>query len=312
MNPEHGEGSGRDERERSPEGKFTVAFETLPSDKHPDRNEDASLALPERGVFAIFDGMGGHRGGAEASTVAREAIIQALEKRTNDRDDVESAKQEITELFRAAHEALLALRRDKYGESDHNSLDEEAEKKFPDTTCTLVRVVPVGEKQHFLVYAHAGDSRLYVDRRDEDILEQATEDDDLVSDFAKDPALRREIRRALDEVTSPKDLEKEFIGLPLRTFFAFRNVISNSLGKDKGPGIGIVPVAAGDRVILTSDGVHDNLTSVDMQNIVGDAESVEEIARELAKRAQERSREKIDHNVRAKPDDMTALVVEVK
>ena len=41
-------------------------------------NQDRLLALPERGLFAVFDGVGGQRAGEVASQTAAETIEEAL------------------------------------------------------------------------------------------------------------------------------------------------------------------------------------------------------------------------------------------
>src|SRR5215213_7083164 len=41
-------------------------------------NQDRYLALPERGLFAVFDGVGGQRAGEVASQTAAETIEEAL------------------------------------------------------------------------------------------------------------------------------------------------------------------------------------------------------------------------------------------
>src|SRR5919205_1088367 len=41
-------------------------------------NQDRYLSLPERGLFAVFDGVGGQRAGEVASETAAETIEEAL------------------------------------------------------------------------------------------------------------------------------------------------------------------------------------------------------------------------------------------
>ncbi len=64
-------------------------------------------------------------------------------------------------------------------------------------------------------------------------------------------------------------------------------------------------IAPGDRMLLCSDGIHDNLTDAEIETIVPcGAHTV--VARHLVQRALDRSREEC---LRAKKDDMSAIVI---
>ena len=47
-------------REREPQETVRFASVTKASEKHSDRNEDQLIELPEKKVFAVLDGLGGH------------------------------------------------------------------------------------------------------------------------------------------------------------------------------------------------------------------------------------------------------------
>src|SRR5437867_11812924 len=75
MNPEH---DPRESRE-APEQGWRFGIKSQPSERHPDHNEDAYLAMSEQGIFAVFDGIGGATGGSEAAAVtARDTLEQNL------------------------------------------------------------------------------------------------------------------------------------------------------------------------------------------------------------------------------------------
>ena len=121
------------------------------------RNEDALLLRPQRGLFAVADGMGGHAAGDIASRIA----IDVLDERTTDAaGDMEGA---LAEGIRAGHEAILKAAR---ADSDLHGMG---------TTLTALHVGEGG-----CVIAHVGDSRAYRWRAGS--LEQLTRDQTWVQD----------------------------------------------------------------------------------------------------------------------------------
>jgi protein phosphatase len=67
-------------------------------------------------------------------------------------------------------------------------------------------------------------------------------------------------------------------------------------------------VSIGDRILLCTDGIHDNLTDLEIEAILRKAPR-NAAARLLVESALLRSREERQTNIRAKPDDMTAIVL---
>ncbi len=122
------------------------------------RNEDAYLVRDP--LFAVADGMGGHRGGNVASKVALEAM------RGFDGTDTDSASALVQDI-RTANETVLAR-----GEADRDL-------RGMGTTITAVLV----QGEHATI-AHVGDSRAYRLRDGE--LEQLTEDHTLVHQLVEE------------------------------------------------------------------------------------------------------------------------------
>lgn len=123
------------------------------------RNEDALLERPERALFAVADGMGGHAAGDIASRMAVDVLDEAT---LHPADDVAG---QLEQAVRAGHGAILKAAR---ADSDLDGMG---------TTLTAVRLLE--ESQEWLV-AHVGDSRAYL-WRDGD-LRQLTRDQTWVQD----------------------------------------------------------------------------------------------------------------------------------
>lgn len=107
-------------------------------------NEDAILSLPELGVWAVSDGMGGHAGGDFAS----QSIVEALAMLPLD--------LEPADVMHSAREAL---------HSAHQTIQEEASRKDNVTIGATVVLLALAEGHFMCLWA--GDSRLYRLRGDQ-------------------------------------------------------------------------------------------------------------------------------------------------
>jgi protein phosphatase len=103
-------------------------------------NQDRFLAIPERGLFAVFDGVGGQRAGEVASQTAAETIEEALSHSPVNRTSVELIRRAIDFANRDVFELA---------ESDPAY-------KTMATTVALIHV-----DGNSVTVAHVGDSRVY-------------------------------------------------------------------------------------------------------------------------------------------------------
>ncbi|HUG40261.1 MAG TPA: PP2C family serine/threonine-protein phosphatase [Longimicrobiales bacterium] len=131
-----------------------------------ERNEDALLQRPERGLFAVADGMGGHAAGDVASRVA----VDVLDEHTlaAGRDP---GRADLASAIGAAHRAILRAAR------------AEPQLHGMGTTLTALRIGSDGS----CTIAHVGDSRAY--RLREGSFEQLTRDQTWVQEQVEAGAL---------------------------------------------------------------------------------------------------------------------------
>ena len=124
-------------------------------------NEDAFVTMPERGVAAVADGMGGSASGEVASAVFAEAVREVFSDRPGPGEGEPAAL--VAETFRRANERILRMA----GENpEHRGMG-----------CTAELLVFHGGQY---VAGHVGDSRCYLFR--EGALAQITVDHSLVQD----------------------------------------------------------------------------------------------------------------------------------
>ena len=94
------------------------------------------------------------------------------------------------------------------------------------------------------------------------------------------------------------------------SYFRLRGGITQALGGPQAPAIHLdqVTVYPGDRILLCTDGIHDNLTDEEIETIMRTSPRPS-VARLLIEHSVARSQQARDMTVRAKPDDMTAVVI---
>jgi len=161
-----------------------------------------------------------------------------------------------------------------------------------------------GKNEYTMVYAHVGDSRVYL-LREHESLKRLTNDDGLLGRLVENQMVEEADAQRIDQAKHAGELsDAEF------SYFRLRGGITQALGGPLPPNIHIdqVPISIGDRILLCTDGIHDNLTDVEIEEILRKAPR-NSVARLLVEHALLRSREERQVTIRAKPDDMSAIVL---
>jgi len=277
------------------------AMDTVASDKHPERNEDAILADVEHGAFGIFDGVGGHMSGDIASTKARDYISRNLNKLRGG-IDINLAKKILSEIIIGADEAVYKVSMD--------SPKGATEERNMATTAVVLKIHTDARGKNYALIANIGDSRAYKIQSDGK-LEQLTVDDDILStSTTMNPEIKKRLIEKIANARKKEDLDKSEL-----FYFKQRNMILKGLGSlntKTGVNTYIVPIQKGDRFLITSDGIHDNLTANEIQEIAKQSLRPSEIAKKLTEASLNRSREPKETEMRAKADDMSVVVVDCK
>ncbi|HEX6694292.1 MAG TPA: PP2C family serine/threonine-protein phosphatase [Longimicrobiales bacterium] len=110
------------------------------------RNEDAILVRPERRLFAVADGMGGHAAGNVASAVAVETLERAFPRAPSPRIGAPALASRINDAISLANQAIL---------------DRSAAHAAEAGMGTTVTVLSPLRADAACVIGHVGDSRAY-------------------------------------------------------------------------------------------------------------------------------------------------------
>lgn len=289
----HDSGTPRD-RDPNREAGFRVGVSERASSERPDRIEDDHFIEAERGTFGVFDGMSKPKGSERAAREAR-TVIKSRLSNVPDTIAVEQAQRLLVMSFTEAHHNI------------HGIAALHPELRGIGTTATAVKFLRRNEGGRIAVIGNVGDSRAYVIKTD-GTLEQITIDDNVALENTADEQEARDLQAMFNDLVDPTTLDEA-----QRQRFNKRNSITNALGSYEwttpNPRIYPVEVAAGERLVLLTDGVSDNLTDREIERILQDHINPDEAATALVDAARERSKDK-DHP-RAKQDDMTAMVIEI-
>ena len=188
------------------------------------QNEDAYVASDQ--LFAVADGMGGHNAGEVASALATTLL---LERAVGQTLTPEWFVEAITSINRTIHESAA----------------ESTERRGMGTTiCALALVKPLGEttEPQQVALANVGDSRIYLARAG--TFRQLSVDHSYVQELVTEGLITEEEARV-----HPR-----------------RNIVTRALGIDDRVAVDswLIPLFSGDRFILCSDGLVDEVPTADI------------------------------------------------
>jgi protein phosphatase len=209
-----------------------------------DGNEDAFLSLPEQGLFAVADGMGGHNAGEVASRMALETLADKASglaaasnraswfKRLFRREKVRFNPVEW--LHQTISEANHKIHRSASGDQNRQGMG---------TTLALIL-----KQEDALLTAHVGDSRVYRWRKRR--ISQLTQDHSLAQELVRQGVMS----------------ENEAL------YSAPSHVLTRALGVrgDVQEDIIYHSVEEGDVFLLCSDGLHNMVDDPDIEKILND------------------------------------------
>jgi PPM family protein phosphatase len=157
--------------------------------------------------------------------------------------------------------------------------------------------------EYLMTFVSLGDSRIYL-LREHQAFTCLTRDDGYLARLVERQTITEADALLIDQATHPDQLSETEL-----SYFKKRYEIFQMLGashiKIHSDQTRIMP---GDHILLCSDGIHDNLTNGEIEEVIKQVDTTT-IAQVLVERALERSRQESNVTMRAKPDDMTAVVI---
>ncbi len=267
--------------------RVAIAGDSCASYTRPNRNIDAFFVDERSQSLGVFDGVGTVWGAEYASQTAAETVSAWLGELPTILPR-SLGRRAITEALMAAHDAIIV----------GNRHDQPVK-----TTAAVAKLFHAEDGAPYVVTGHVGDSRVYRMRQGE--LDHLTLDHTpRVSGWANnDPMLMQEILSNITSLQNPRLSEEA------RVLFRHRYKIHNVMGDPAVlPTVDVndYDVRPDDMYLATTDGVHDNLTTEEMEGIFHQSRVVGTLVKRLVGDANMRSKEKHD---RAKADDITAAVM---
>lgn len=282
---------------------FQVVGHSIPCERHPQRNEDSILVDPASGLLAVFDGVGGSAAGEIASQIAAHATRMRWQEFRSQQSRSRYDRRPLENCEKIDFSALLQQMLEYADEQVRTEGAHLAGTTDLATTVALATLCRAGDHLR-MFYAHVGDSRVYL-LPEQGSLCRLTVDDGLLGRLVENQMMGEEDARRIDQAM----LVDELSDLEL-SYFRHRGGITQALGGPLHPNIHLdtTLIELGDRVLLCTDGIHDNLTDSEIEHILRGT-SRDLAARSLVDQALLRSRQERHTTLRAKPDDMSAVVL---
>ncbi len=215
-----------------------------------NNNEDAFWINPTNDLLIVVDGIGGHKSGEIASSMAIELLQEYLNNKSLEETGNETEK--IQNLF---YQSL----------NNTSTKIIKAGKENPDYLGMGCTAVCAWLKGNHLYSSHVGDSRIYVSSNDN--IKQLGFDHSYVAEAEKLGKLTREEAR----LSKLKNQIYQALGMPIPI----------------EPDYQTAELKPGDRILLCSDGLWDMLSDEDIHKILFSNDDAKVICEELIRKANE-------------------------
>lgn len=236
---------------------------------HPGRrrasNEDAFCARPDLGLFIVADGMGGHVAGEVASRLAVDTIESVIASGSCWPPDSRNCTLPERRLEEGFAQAAAAIASETLRQPRLRGMATTASALLVSATDSAI--------------GHVGDSRVYLWR--DGLLQQLTRDHSWVAE------------QVTLGLLSPAEARQH----------PWRNVVTRALSASDPPQVELSPLQlqAGDRLLISSDGLHGVISDERIAAVLGTETDLERACQQLI----------ADANGAGGPDNITTLLLEI-
>jgi PPM family protein phosphatase len=272
--------------------------------------EDVKLKNREKGVFLVADGVSKANGWAASRETARvvyETLGESLDQGVENivQEALKKGEHPLERVTQYVATQMIAAVGQAH--SKIKVLGANPEFRGAATTLSLTKLIELpdanGKTVQRMFYLNIGDSRIYISRNKNPI-ERITNDDSLLHQRVLRDEVTPEEAEQVDQVEDPQTLPPE-----LRELARSRNVITKAVGyRDPSEGLEVsyVDVQPGNRIVIVSDGISDQLLNTEMDQLLRADQSDAQHEQALEQAAMRMSLE--GKKPRAKGDDISAVV----
>lgn len=269
------------QKENIEDAKLQIGSSTEASADHPGRNEDHLVVTADGKGVIICDGLGD-----QAARLAGEAINKALAQNTAEKTDAQ-----IEEIIK---QGLIAADQEMFEKNQADSTNMES-------TASVAYIWEGANKKREALIGNIGDSPVYL-WHDGSLLLLTNDDRLYRNDLDEDAAtvIQRKLSNAKSAAELTDDEQRWFANRDLRQAVGRGNAQPNLIHYGY--------LEKGDRIIIGSDGIFDNLTTDEITEIIASNQNADNktISQALVNAAKTRSGET---HFRASPDDITVAII---
>jgi PPM family protein phosphatase len=286
----------------SPPFRFSTSSNA--HEEHPERNEDYIIIDRQCGLAVICDGVGSALGADQAARLAAKTIKSRWQQifpqliEQSGSDEMPELTTTLHQWLEEANQAVTTLGEQMAKEQQKP----EEEIDYAETTIAAALFYRYPDR-YALIYAHVGDSRIYL-LREHEPLRRLTIDDGYFLLLTDKGIINEQDVLRIDQAVSVEQLSEQE-----QAYFEKRNGITQALGSAEiSIHLGQIDLRSGDRVLLCTDGIHDNLTDAEIEETIHKGVGTR-AARRLVQHSITRSHDEKTTSLRPKQDDMSAIVV---